>query len=146
MIHGNHVFCAGGYGRGMGVIKLTAGKDTISAEEVWFRSAPLQAWYDGVTAAGYVPVYYGDTTAGSAFAKGWCGAVTAHPEYATTAFLWSFEPSLSGRYTKRTAPGFGPNSIGCGGDVAGWQYQLSAGSTPDVDSDQVLSRIPLWYP
>ena len=109
-------------------------------------SSFLEAWYDGVTAAGYVPVYYGDTTAGSAFAKGWCGAVAAHPEYATTAFLWSFEPSLLGRYTKRSAPGFGPNSIGCGGDVAGWQYQLSAGSTPDVDSDQVLSRIPLWYP
>ena len=109
-------------------------------------SSFLEAWYDGVTAAGYVPVYYGDTTAGSAFAKGWCGALAAHPEYATTAFLWSFEPSLLGHYTKRTAPGFAPNSIGCSGDVAGWQYQLSAGSTPDVDSDQVLSRIPLWYP
>jgi hypothetical protein len=109
-------------------------------------SSFLEAWYDGVTAAGYVPVYYGNTTAGSPFANGWCGAVAAHPEYATTAYLWSFEPSLLGSYSKRTAPGFSPNGIGCAGDTAAWQYQLSAGSMPDVDSDLLLTRIPLWYP
>jgi hypothetical protein len=69
-----------------------------------------------------------------------------HPEYATNAFLWSFEPSLLGTYTKATAPGYAPNWVGCGGDHAAWQYELSAGSTPEVDTDEALSRLPLWYP
>jgi hypothetical protein len=106
----------------------------------------IEGWYDGVKGAGYVPVYYGDSTAGSAFAQGWCGAVASHPDYATTAYVWSFEPSLLGSYSKRSAPGFAPNGLGCPGDVAAWQYELSAGSTPDVDSDEALSRLPLWYP
>ncbi len=112
----------------------------------WFvDSSFIEAWYDGITQAHFVPIYYGDTTAGSAFAKGWCGAVAAHPEYATTAFLWSFEPSLIGSWSKASAPGFAPNGVGCGGDNSAWQYSLSAGSTPDVDTDEALSRLPLWF-
>ena len=61
------------------------------------------------------------------------------------SIAFGFEPSLLGSYTKRTAPDYAPHSIGCA-DVSGWQYQISAGSTPDVDSDQLVSRIPLWYP
>lgn len=113
----------------------------------WFvDSSFLEGWFDGITQAHYVPVYYGNTTAGSGFAQGWCGAVAAHPEYATKAFLWSFEPSLIGSWTKAGAPGFGPNWVGCGGDHSAWQYSLSAGSNPDVDVDEALNRLPLWYP
>jgi hypothetical protein len=106
----------------------------------------LAGWYDGIKQTGYVPIYYGDTTAGSAFASAWCADVATHPEYAWTAYLWSFEPSLLGRYTKPTAPGFAPNSVGCGGYQFAWQYELSAGGVPDVDQDEALSKLPLWYP
>jgi hypothetical protein len=30
--------------------------------------------------------------------------------------------------------------------MAAWQYQISAGSNPDVDHDEALSSLPLWYP
>jgi hypothetical protein len=113
----------------------------------WFvDSSFLEAWYDGVTKAGYAPVYYGDATPGSAFQKGYCPAVASHPEYATHAFIWSFEPSLIGGWKKSNVPGYAPNWVGCGADQSAWQYSLSAGSTPDVDTDEALSRLPLWFP
>jgi hypothetical protein len=30
--------------------------------------------------------------------------------------------------------------------MAAWQYELSAGSNPDVDTDEALSKLPLWFP
>jgi hypothetical protein len=109
-------------------------------------AAFLQGWYDGIKQANYIPVYYGDMTAGSAFAQAWCADVLAHPEYAWSAYLWSFEPSLLGYTSKGTSPAFSPNWVGCGGLQFAWQYELSAGSNPDVDTDEALSRLPLWYP
>ena len=106
----------------------------------------LQGWHDGMTAAHYLPIYYGDATPGSSFQQGWCTLVAMHPEFAWDSYIWSFEPSLLGSYSKASAPGYGPNFIGCGGYQFGWQFELSAGSTPDVDTDEALSRLPLWYP
>jgi glycoside hydrolase-like protein len=106
----------------------------------------LQGWHDGITEAHYLPIYYGDATGGSAFQQGWCTLVAAHPEFAWDSYIWSFEPSLLGSYSKAGAPGYSPNFIGCGGYQFGWQFELSAGSTPDVDTDEALSRLPLWYP
>ena len=35
---------------------------------------------------------------------------------------------------------------GCAGNMAAWQYVLSSGSRPDVDSDEAISSLPLWFP
>jgi Domain of unknown function (DUF1906) len=106
----------------------------------------LQGWHDGMTQAHYQPIFYGDATPGSSFQRGWCTLVAARPEFAWDSYIWSFEPSLQGAYSKAGAPGYGPNAIGCGGYQFGWQFELSAGGTPDVDTDEALSRLPLWYP
>ena len=106
----------------------------------------LKGWYDGITGLHYQPIYYGDATPGSAFQRGWCTLIGAFPDIANTSYVWSFEPSLLGSYSKATAPEYAPNALGCGGLQYAWQYELSAGSTPDVDTDEALSRLPLWYP
>lgn len=106
----------------------------------------IEGWYDGVMAARYVPAYYGNGTAGSEFASAWCTIVALVPEVARDSYLWSFEPSLLGSYTKATAPDFAPQQTGCAGNMAAWQYELSAGSDPDVDTDEAMSGLPLWYP
>jgi hypothetical protein len=106
----------------------------------------IQGWYDGVEGAGYVPAYYGNGTGGSEFASAWCAAVAVQPAVATYSYLWSFEPSLLGSYNRASAPGYAPNQTGCAGPMAAWQYQISAGSDPDVDHDEALSSLPLWFP
>jgi glycoside hydrolase-like protein len=106
----------------------------------------LKGWFDAITWAHYQPVFYGDASPGSAFQSGWCTLVAAYPAVAKTAHIWSFEPSLVGWYAKANAPGFSPNSVGCGGVQLVWQYGLSAGSTPNVDVDEVMSPFPLWFP
>jgi Domain of unknown function (DUF1906) len=108
----------------------------------------VQGWYDGVTAAGYVPTYYGNGTGGSEFASAWCAAVSAQPALATGAYLWSFQPSLLGSFTSSNAPGYAPNQTGCPGNMAAWQYQIdsSMSGPSDVDHDEALSTLPIWYP
>jgi hypothetical protein len=44
------------------------------------------------------------------------------------------------------APAFSPYQPGCTANVAAWQYTLSAGSDPDVDVDEALSTLPIWFP
>jgi hypothetical protein len=106
----------------------------------------VEGWYDGVSAASFAPGYYGDMTSGSTFETAWCGAVADRSETATGSYLWSFEPSLLGSYTKRSAPDYAPHQVGCAGDVVAWQYELSSGANPDVDHDEALSKLPLWFP
>jgi hypothetical protein len=108
----------------------------------------VQGWFDGISAAGYAPTYYGNGTAGTEFASAWCGAVAAQPEVATRSYLWSFQPSLLGSFTKANAPGFAPYSPGCAGQMVAWQYQIdsSMAGPSDVDHDEALSTMPLWYP
>jgi hypothetical protein len=108
----------------------------------------VQGWYDGVAAAGYVPTYYGNGTAGSEFASAWCAVVSAQPAVANGSYLWSFQPSLLGNFNSSNAPGYAPNQTGCAGNMAAWQYQIdSSMSAPsDVDHDEALSTLPLWYP
>jgi hypothetical protein len=107
----------------------------------------IEGWYDGVEQAGYVPAYYGNGTAGSEFAAAWCAAVRALPQIATGSDLWSFEPSLIGGYSKSSAPGYSPYDTGCPGNIMAWQYLLgSNGPNADVDQDEAISSLPLWYP
>jgi len=106
----------------------------------------ISGWYDGVHGAGYVPVYYGNGTQGSEFARAWCAAVSAQPTIATGSDLWSFQPSLLGNFNKHRAPNYGPYDTGCAGNMLAWQYVLSAGNAVDVDQDEAISSLPLWYP
>jgi hypothetical protein len=106
----------------------------------------ISGWYDGVHGAGYVPVYYGNGTGGSEFARAWCAAVTAQPTIATGSDLWSFQPSLLGNFNKNRAPNYRPFDTGCAGNMLAWQYVLSAGNAVDVDQDEAISSLPLWYP
>lgn len=109
----------------------------------------VQGWFDGVSEAGYAPTYYGNGTAGTEFATAWCAAVAAQPEVASHSYLWSFQPSLLGTFTKANAPRFAPYEPGCRGQMVAWQYQIDssmAGPSSDVDHDEALSTLPLWYP
>ena len=106
----------------------------------------VEGWYDGVMIAGYIPLFYGNGTAGSEFGNAWCRAVKERPEVAIDSFLWTFQPSLIGRWTKAKAPAFTPNTPGCAGNFDVWQYVLSTGARPDVDSDEALSTVPFWIP
>jgi glycoside hydrolase-like protein len=106
----------------------------------------IAGWYDTITKAGYKAVFYGNSTYGSAFGQAWCATYMQRNDITTNSYLWSFEPSLQGSYSKGTAPAFGPNFAGCASKYAAWQYELSAGSTPDVDHDEATSQLPLWYP
>jgi hypothetical protein len=106
----------------------------------------IKGWYDGVTLYGYAPTYYGNGTDGSEFASAWCIAIIDRPEINAGSYLWSFEPSLLGGFSKTSAPEYAPYQPGCGGNFAAWQYQISSGGTPDVDHDEALSTLPLWFP
>lgn len=106
----------------------------------------ITGWYDGVTGSGYTPVYYGNGTRGSEFARAWCAAVAAKPTIATGSDLWSFQPSLLGNFNKNRAPNYAPYDTGCAGNMLAWQYVLSAGNAVDVDQDEAISSLPLWYP
>jgi hypothetical protein len=108
----------------------------------------VRGWFDGVAGAGYVPTYYGNGTEGSEFASAWCAAVSAQPAVAAGSYLWSFQPSLLGNFNKATAPGYAPNQTGCGGNMAAWQYQIDSSMSyhSDIDHDEALSTLPLWYP
>ncbi len=105
----------------------------------------IEGWYDGITIAGYVPLYYGNGTAGSEFGSAWCRAGVDRPDIAQSSYLWTFEPSLTGRFTKGNSPAYALQTPGCAANVAAWQYMLSGGA-PDVDSDEALSKLPLWFP
>jgi hypothetical protein len=106
----------------------------------------ILGWFDGITLANYAPMYYGNGTAGSEFANAWCRAVTVRPEVALSSYLWSFEPSLIGRFTKARAPQYSPLMPACAANMAAWQYMLSPGGRVDVDSDEAISQLPLWFP
>ena len=108
----------------------------------------IRGWYDGVTGAGYVPVFYGNGTAGSEFGAAWCQAQSEQQAISWDSYIWSFEPSLdSGGWSKANAPVWQPYETGCPDHLAAWQYQLGSNSPdPDVDADEALSTLPLWYP
>lgn len=111
-------------------------------------AAFVQGWFDAITAAGYVPLYYGNGTSGSEFASAYCAAETQNPTIATGSYIWSFEPSLDAPgLSKAGSPGWGPYVTGCPDSVVAWQYQIDVNSpNPDVDLDEALSSLPLWYP
>ena len=121
-----------------------AGADCPGAANV--DSGFIEGWYDGVRGAGYVPMYYGNGTAGSEFSSAWCTAVATLPQIAAGSDLWSFEPSLLGAYSKPNAPGFSPYDTGCPGNIEAWQFQLGGTINADVDQDEALSSLALWYP
>ena len=107
----------------------------------------IEGWYDGVYGAGYVPAYYGNGTNGSEFANAWCTTVAILPNIARDSYLWSFEPSLIGSFTRASAPGYAAYNPGCAGTTAAWQYQIgSYSANPNIDSDEAMSQIPIWYP
>ena len=121
-----------------------AGADCPGAANV--DSGFIEGWYDGVRQAGYVPMYYGNGTAGSEFSSAWCSAVASLPQIASGSDLWSFEPSLLGAYSKPNAPSFSPYDTGCSGNIEAWQFQIGGTIGADVDQDEALSSLALWYP
>jgi hypothetical protein len=73
--------------------------------------------------------------------------VSILPGIATGSELWSFEPSILGAYAKAGAPAYSPYNPGCAGNMEAWQYQIGSNSPdPDIDSDEAMSSLPLWYP
>ncbi|HYL07634.1 MAG TPA: glycoside hydrolase domain-containing protein, partial [Candidatus Udaeobacter sp.] len=131
-------------GRALAIDIEPAGADCPGAANV--DSGFIEGWYDGIRQAGYVPMYYGNGTAGSEFATAWCSTVSALPQIASGSALWSFEPSLLGAYSKPSAPSYAPYDTGCAGNIEAWQFQLGGTINADVDQDEALSSLALWYP
>ena len=131
-------------GRAIAVDIEPAGPTCPGAAHV--DKAFIEAWFDAIRSAGYVPAYYGNTIPGSAFASAWCAAVEERPEVASSSFVWSFEPSLRTSHAARDAPLFAPRDPGCPARLALWQYSISAPSHPDVDVDLATSDFPIWRP
>jgi outer membrane protein assembly factor BamB/precorrin-6B methylase 2 len=54
LVHGDHVFCASGYGAGIALVKLVADKDkgAVRVEEVYARKQNLPPWHDGAVLVG----------------------------------------------------------------------------------------------
>jgi outer membrane protein assembly factor BamB/precorrin-6B methylase 2 len=54
LVHGDHVFCAGGYNAGIAVLKIVADKDKGAArvEEVYRRPLTLPTWHDSAVRVG----------------------------------------------------------------------------------------------
>lgn len=92
LVRGDHVFCASGYGQGMALLKLTAEKDTVRAEEVWFKKAPLQAWYDST-------ILVGDHAYVGAVRDVWC------VELATGKVVWQERGAIGGAISIASAEG-----------------------------------------
>jgi streptogramin lyase len=121
----------------------------------------IQGWYDRFNStfsysfgsanytyqAGYYRAgYYGNTRATNAFAQAYCAAIRTEPALAKNASIWTPQPN-PGRTTAAAAPPYAPIALPCvsrGPDV--WQYGLAGGSSPNVDTDEALSRLPLWQP
>ena len=131
-------------GRGLAVDIEPPGPYCSGAVDAGF----IHGWFDGVTAAGYVPIFYGNGSSGSEFATAWCQAQSEQNEIAKRSFIWSFEPSLdSGGWSRSNQPAWGPYATGCPDAVVAWQYQIDVFSpNPNIDSDEALSTLPLWYP
>ena len=106
----------------------------------------IEGWFEGIRQAGYIPGFYGNGTAGTEFASAWCAAVSRLPTIAIGSDLWSFEPSLLGNFSKSGAPNFGPDDTGCAGNATAWQYVLGTNPRLEVDQDEALSNLALWYP
>jgi hypothetical protein len=105
--------------------------------------------YHGVTytyqTGSYKAGYYGNTVATNSFTVAYCNAVSANAQIGTNAFIWTPQPSR--RLTSRiAAPPFAPSQPSCQNNTLGWQYALSSGSVPNVDTDEVLGNFPLWHP
>ena len=134
----------------LGIPKRTVIMIDIEPPGYWCSGAVdsgfVKGWYFGVSAAGYSPGFYGDGTSWSTFGQAFCGAVADQPVIGARSYLWSFEPSLITSYPKASAPQWGPYQVGCAGNMVAWQYELSAGDNPDVDRDEALSKLPLWFP
>ena len=108
-------------------------------------AAFIQGWYDGMVPKGYVPAVYEFpyTQSNRYFATAYCTAVANEPAIGSNMLLWSYEPSLS-HVSRASAYTFAPAAPGCANQTVAWQYNLSAGSNPNVDLDEALVSAPLW--
>ncbi len=108
----------------------------------------IEGWYNTISAAGYVPGYYGNPYAESSkFDGAYCSAVSHNGNIATRGILFSAEPD-TGRTSAAHAPGFAPAHPYCNGHATGrplvWQYGLAGKSGVNVDTDEIKSSVRLW--
>ena len=52
LVRGDLVVCASGYGRAIALLKVIPEKEAFRVEEVWYKSIPIQPWYDGIILVG----------------------------------------------------------------------------------------------
>jgi outer membrane protein assembly factor BamB len=92
LVRGDRVFCAGGYGTGLALLKLTADKGRVRAEEVWFKKQVLPPWHDGTLIVGD-HVYLGT------------GKDIVCAEWATGRVLWQERGAVGGAVALAAAEG-----------------------------------------
>jgi outer membrane protein assembly factor BamB len=92
IVRGDKVFCASGYNAGMGLLKMTADKDEVRAEEVWFQKQSLPAWHDGTIIVDN-HVYVGT------------GGQIVCAELATGEVTWKERGAIGGAVAMATAEG-----------------------------------------
>jgi hypothetical protein len=115
---------------------------------------PYTSPYDGQVytyQAGYYRAgYYGDTgslATTSNFDTAYCAAVSQEPAIGTNSFIWTIRAGLS-RTTKTAAPAYyRVIQPPCGSQTFAWQYGIADPPTPpDVDTNEVVTGLPLWRP
>jgi outer membrane protein assembly factor BamB/SAM-dependent methyltransferase len=94
LVHGDHVFLAGGYGAGIALVKLVADKDKgeVQVEEVYARKPTLPPWHDGAVRVGD-HVYVGT------------GQKLTCLEFQTGKELWSDSGAVGGTVSPTYADG-----------------------------------------
>jgi hypothetical protein len=107
----------------------------------------IEGWYVTISSSGYTPGYYLNPYAGSSqFARAFCSAVSNNPAIGSS-IMYVTEPN-KGRTRQSNAPPFGPASVICNGHTTGhtlgWQYGLQGNNSINVDTDELLSSVPLW--
>jgi outer membrane protein assembly factor BamB len=92
LVHDDQVFCASGYGGGIGLLKLAGEKGEVSAEEVWAKKQTLPPWHDGAILVGE-HVYLGT------------GKDVQCVELATGKVLWQDQGAIGGSVAMAAAEG-----------------------------------------
>lgn len=115
-------------------------------------AAWITAWFNTISAAGYIPGYYENPNPGSSqFANAFCQAISNNDAIRHNSDLYSDEPqNKNGRTSKANAPawGVGVGDLSCNGmsiPAQFWQYGLAGGgSGPNVDTDESFAPADMW--
>ncbi len=120
-------------------VDTEAGNPSTDPKASFVAKDFIKCYYDTMTAGGrYKPGFYGNPIAANGqFAGAFCGAVSDDAKYGNS-YLYASNPE-PGRTSKANMPNFAPAPSSCSSQEVAWQYGISNGNSPDVDTDEFKS-------